>query len=152
LIFVGIVINNINLFKKMTRINIIPVSELYDQHLIAEYREITMVPAALNRTLKSKSGLNKSKISKKYTLNTGHVYFFYNKGKYLDKRYKEIIQEMKSRGFKPDPKRKFPKEIFINNNLYNDWIPTIEDYKIIRKRILSKLAQRPNWYKKSLTH
>jgi deoxyribonuclease (pyrimidine dimer) len=136
----------------MTRINIIPVSELYDQHLIAEYREITMVPASLNRTLKSKAGLNKSKISKQYTLNTGHVYFFYNKGEYLDKRYKEIIKEMKARGFKPDSKRKFPKEIFINNDLYNDWIPTIEDYKIIRKRILSKLAQKPNWYKKSLIH
>ena len=136
----------------MTRINIIPVSELYDQHLIAEYREITMIPASLNKTLKSKAGLNKSKISKQYTLNTRHVYFFYNKGKYLDKRYKEIIKEMKARGFKPDSKRKFPKEIFINNNLYNDWIPTIEDYKIIRKRILSKLAQKPNWYKKSLIH
>ena len=136
----------------MTRINIIPVSELYDQHLIAEYREITMVPASLNRTLKSKAGLNKSKISKQYTLNTGHVYFFYNKGEYLDKMYKEIIKEMKARGFKPDSKRKFPKEIFINNDLYNDWIPTIEDYKIIRKRILSKLAQKPNWYKKSLIH
>ncbi len=47
----------------MTRINIIPVKELYDQHLIAEYREITMVPAALNRTLRSKNGLEKSKIS-----------------------------------------------------------------------------------------
>ena len=52
----------------MTRINIIPVSELYDQHLIAEYREITMVPAALDRTLKSK-------IAQQYTLNKGHVYF-----------------------------------------------------------------------------
>jgi len=136
----------------MTRINIIPVSKLYDQHLIAEYREITMVPASLNRTLKSKARLNKSKISKQYTLNTGHVYFFYNKGEYLDKRYKEIIKEMKARGFKPDFKRKFPKEIFINNDLYNDWMPTIEDYKIIRKRILSKLAQKPNWYKKSLIY
>ena len=53
----------------MTRINIIPVQELYDQHLIAEYREITMVPAALKRTLKSKAGLNYSKIPNNYTLN-----------------------------------------------------------------------------------
>ena len=71
----------------MTRINIIPVQELFDQHLIAEYREITMVPAALNRTLKSKGGLDLSKISSNYTLNKGHVYFFYDKGKYLYKRY-----------------------------------------------------------------
>ena len=133
----------------MTRINIIPVGELYDQHLVAEYREITMVPAALNRTLKSKAGLDKSKIASRYTLNTGHVYFFYDKGKYLDKRYSELITEMKQRGFNCDPNRKFPKEIFIDNGLYNDWAPTSEDYKIIRARIEHKLKQRPGWYRKS---
>ena len=135
----------------MTRINIIPVGELYDQHLVAEYREITMVPAALNRTLKSKAGLDKSKIASSYTLNTGHVYFFYDKGKYLDKRYSELITEMKQRGFNCDPNRKFPKEIFIDNGLYNDWAPTAEDYKIIRIRIEQKLNQRPGWYRKSPT-
>ena len=133
----------------MTRINIIPVEELFDQHLIAEYREITMVPAALNRTLKSKSGLDLSKINNNYTLNKGHVYFFYDKGKYLYKRYKLIIEEMKKRGFKPDSKRKFPQQIFINNNLYNDWSPSLEDYKIIRKRISSKIDEKPMWYKKT---
>ena len=69
----------------MTRINIVPVKELMDQHLIAEYREITMVPASLSRTLASKKGLDYSKIPKNYTLNRGHVYFFYDKGLYLSK-------------------------------------------------------------------
>ncbi len=132
----------------MTRINIIPVSELYDQHLIAEYREITMVPAALNRTLKSKIGLDENKISQQYTLNKGHVYFFYNKGKYLQIRYNEIIAEMKKRNFNPDPGRKFPINIFIDNNLYHDWTPTKEDYKIIRERISQKITMKPNWYRK----
>jgi deoxyribonuclease (pyrimidine dimer) len=67
-------------FKHMTRINIIPVEELMDQHLIAEYREITMAPVILARTLSSKTGLDYKKISKSYTLNKGHVYFFYDKG------------------------------------------------------------------------
>ena len=133
----------------MTRINIIPVQELFDQHLIAEYREITMVPAALNRTLKSKAGLDLSKINSNYTLNKGHVYFFYDKGKYLYKRYKLIIEEMKKRGFNPDSKRKFPRQIFIDNNLYNDWNPSLEDYKIIRERINSKIDEKPMWYKKT---
>ena len=133
----------------MTRINIISVSELYDQHLIAEYREITMVPAALKRTLNSKKGLDQSKIPINYTLNKGHVYFFYNKGEYLFKRYQQIIDEMKKRGFKPDIKRKFPKDIFINNNLYNDWEPSLEDFKIIKERIESKIKARPNWYRKT---
>ena len=134
----------------MTRINIIPPKKLYDQHLIAEYREITMVPAALKRTLNSKNGLMLSKISKKYTLNKGHVYFFYNKGLYLDKRYKQIIQEMRNRGFNPDSKRKFPVQIFIDNNLYHDWEPCKEDFKIIEKRIAEKIKKRPNWYKRTI--
>ena len=91
----------------MTRVNIVPPNELTDQHLIAEYREITMVPAALHRTLNSKTGLRKNKISTHYTLNAGHVYFFYDKGKYLHNRYYELIDEMKRRGFSPNPNRKF---------------------------------------------
>ena len=134
---------------KLTRINIIPVQELFDQHLIAEYREITMVPAALNRTLKSKAGYNPKRINNNYTLNKGHVYFFYNKGAYLHKRYQELINEMIKRGFKPDNKRIFPIKIFIDNGLYNDWEPSIEDYKIIRKRIKEKIKMKPAWYKKT---
>ena len=133
----------------MTRINIIEPSELTDQHLIAEYREITMVPGSLRRTLVSKIGYQKSKVPKKYTLNSGHVYFFYNKGLYLYKRYRQLVIEMKRRGFNPDKNRKFPKDIFIDNNLYNDWTPTMEDYKVIRQRIEEKIALKPDWYRKT---
>ena len=62
----------------MTRINLIEPSELTDQHLIAEYREIFMVGGSLKRTLVSKSGYQELKVPKSYTLNAGHVYFFYN--------------------------------------------------------------------------
>ena len=133
----------------MTRINIVNPSELTDQHLIAEYREITMVPAALNRTLNSKSGYQEKKVSDRYTLNTGHVYFFYNKGKYLHRRYDELIREMRLRGFTPDSNRVFPYKVFIDNDLYNDWTPTMEDYKIIRERIQQKIAMKPNWYRRT---
>tara|TARA_B100000287_G_scaffold434597_1_gene499505 strand:- start:2112 stop:2519 length:408 start_codon:yes stop_codon:yes gene_type:complete len=133
----------------VTRINIIDVSELTDQHLIAEYREITMVPGSLRRTLVSKIGYQEKKVPKKFTLNGGHVYFFYNKGKYLYNRYQELISEMKRRGFKPDSNRKFPRDIFKENGLYNDWIPTIEDQKIIRQRIAERIASKPNWYRKT---
>ena len=133
----------------MTRINIVPVEELMDQHLIAEYREITMVPGSLNRTLSSKKGLDHKKISDVYTLNTGHVYFFYNKGKYLYKRYNKIIAEMKKRRFKPDGSRKFPVDIFKDNNLFWDWTPSAYEYIIIRQRIQEKINMKPHWYKKT---
>ena len=133
----------------MTRINIIDPSELYDQHLIAEYREIFMVAGSLKRTLVSKAGYREEKVFKRYTLNKGHVYFFYNKGLYLHKRYDAIISEMKERGFKPDSDRKFPDNIFRDNGLYHDWKPNKEDYKVIRKRIKEKIALRPGWYRKT---
>ena len=75
--------------------------------------------------------------------------FFYNKGKYLYKRYNLIIKEMKSRGFNPDQNRVFPKDIFIMNNLFNDWEPNQIDIKIIRKRINEKIAMKPSWYRKT---
>ena len=135
----------------MTRINLVQCSELMDQHLIAEYREIFMVAGSLKRTLASKSGYIESKVPKRYTLNAGHVYFFYNKGEYLHKRYLNIIEEMEHRGFQPDQGRLFPKKIFIDNNLYNDWEPILEDYKIIRQRISEKVSMKPEWYRKTKT-
>ena len=133
----------------MTRINLVDPSELTDQHLIAEYREIFMVGGSLNRTLNSKSGYREERVPKKYTLNTGHVYFFYNKGKYLHRRYKQLITEMKRRGFTPDKTRVFPTSVFKDNGLYNDWIPRVEDYKIIRQRIEEKIAMKPEWYRRT---
>ena len=133
----------------MTRINLVDPSELTDQHLIAEYREIFMVGGSLNRTLNSKSGYREERVPKKYTLNTGHVYFFYNKGRYLHKRYTELILEMIRRGFEPDPSRVFPTKVFKDNGLYNDWMPTIEDKKIIRQRIQERINAKPDWYRKT---
>ena len=131
----------------MTRINIVEPSELTDQHLIAEYREIFMIAGSLKRTLMSKTGYDKSKVPKKYTLNKGHVYFFYNKGKYLNNRYQKIILELEKREFKLSKDRFFPKEIFIDNNLYNDWEPSLDDYTIIRERIKNKISMKPEWYR-----
>ena len=133
----------------MTRINIVSPNELTDQHLIAEYREIFMVAGSLNRTLNSKTGYKKSKVPKRYTLNSGHVYFFYDKGRYLNNRYKELVKEMKRRGFKPDPNRTFPKKVFVDNDLYNDWMPRVEDTKIIRQRIQERINSKPDWYRKT---
>ena len=49
----------------MIRKNIIPVSEIIEQNLLAEYREITMASEALKRSLISKAGLQKKKITMK---------------------------------------------------------------------------------------
>ena len=131
----------------MTRINIIPTSELADQHLVAEYRELFMVGSALQRTLKSKNcDKTLSSIPEKFTLNTGHVKFFYNKGRYLHKRYNELVEEMKRRGMNPDPERVFKREQWPDE-LYNDWQPDDQELAIVRQRIQERIDAKPDWYR-----
>ena len=133
----------------MTRINLVNPRELSDQHLVAEYREIFMVGSSLQRSIKSKNWVKtKNNIPDEFTLNKGHVTFFYNKGMYLDKRYSLLVKEMKRRGMNPDPKRKFKKSQWPKY-LYNDWKPNNKDLKIIRKRIEEKINLKPDWYRYS---
>ena len=131
----------------MTRINIVPTEELSDQHLVAEYREIFMVGSSLQRSLKSPNW-PKKKISlpETFTLNSGHVSFFYNKGLYLHNRYKQLVEEMKRRVMKPDPNRKFKREQWPDD-LYNDWDPNDQELQIVRERIQQRLDEKPDWYR-----
>ena len=128
----------------MTRINLVDPRQLADQHLVAEYREIFMIGSALQRSLESNVGL--SDIPKKFTLNKGHIKFFYDKGKYLSKRYDNLVEEMKRRGMSPDPARKFRKEQWPDE-MYNDWKPTERDIKLIKKRLQQKISEKPDWYR-----
>ena len=69
-----------------------------------------MVGSSLQRSLQSSNWKKtKKSIPKQFTLNKGHVKFFYDKGKYLSERYDELIQEMKRRKIHPDPSRTFKK-------------------------------------------
>lgn len=131
----------------MTRINGgISPAKLTDQHLLAEYNEMGMVYNSLDRTLKSKNGLDKSKIPNKYTLNQGHVYFHYDKLLYLEKRYESIKDELYRRDFNLDPHRKIGNKRYPLE-LYNDWIPTEDDLAIIKQRLILRITQKPTFYR-----
>jgi len=131
----------------LTRINLINPSELSDQHLIAEYREIFMIGSALQRSMRSSRwAQTKELLPKEFTLNSGHVKFFYNKGKYLHKRYLRLVIEMKKEGMNPNQNRKFKQDQWPCE-LYNDWTPKAKDIELIRERIEQKISQKPNWYK-----
>ena len=131
----------------MTRINLVPPEELSDQHLVAEYREIFMVGSSLQRSLRSPNWeKTKKSIPKQFTLNKGHVKFFYDKGKYLSERYDVLIKEMKRRKMRPDPLRTFKKEQWPDE-LFNTWKPNDYDLKVVRTRIEMKIKLKPDWYK-----
>ena len=129
----------------MTRINVVTPKVLTDQHLIAEYRELPMVGASLLRSIKSKQGLRL--LPGEYTLNKGHVTFFYDKGGFLFNRYHLLIDEMKSRGFNPDPDRRCDFSPYIIHGLYNDWAPDDNSYGINATRLLEKVRMKPEWYR-----
>lgn len=130
----------------MTRINIIDPSLLADQHLVAEYRELPMVPAALKRTLVSSRGYSVGRVPRKYTLNTGHVMFFYNKLNYLQDRYEQLIAEMKLRGMNPDPSRILNFD-GIPAECFGAWTPSAVEQAVVVDRISLRLRQKPDWYR-----
>lgn len=79
----------------MTRINLVPPSELCDQHLLAEHRELTRIPNAVARGKFSLAGQPSD-----YKLGEGHVRFFFDKLEFLHKRYVELHSECLRRGFR----------------------------------------------------
>jgi deoxyribonuclease (pyrimidine dimer) len=105
-----------------------------------------MVFSSLRRTLDSKVGFNYKKIHDRCPLGGGHVYFFYDKLEYLKNRYLEIIKEMHSRGFNPDSSRP------VNFNglpptLYNNYSPSKAEKDLLKKRILSRIQRKQEWYR-----
>ncbi len=131
----------------MTRINLVPVTELADQHLMAEYRELPMVARALERTLKSKAGYNPARVSPTYTLNAGHVYFFYNKATFLFDRWRKLIAELHARQFDVEPMRRNTYWSVFEQVPQIVWEPLTEEIVINRDRIRERLAQKPGWYR-----
>lgn len=131
----------------MTRVNAdLDPRTLKRLHLLAELREITMVPAALRRSLRTIEPNDiKKNIPKKFVLSTGHVRFFYDKLTFLINRFFKLIEEMERRGFNPDHDRIIAFAGF-DDMWYNDWIPTDEDNKLIIARINERIAQKPHLY------
>ena len=79
------------------RINVVPPSELTRLHLIAEVREIKMLPKMLCRSLLSAKGV--TGIPGEYTLNKGHGKFFYDKLGFISNRFAELVHECIERGY-----------------------------------------------------
>ncbi len=117
--------------------------DLTDQHLIAEYREL-FIPFGMNK----KYGEPKT-VPNKFTLNKGHINFFRNKLLYLENRWDYIVTEMEMRGFNP----KYNTFIYdlnaFDKSLVNTWMPDDNDTKLIKERIIERVKQKPNFYRKN---
>jgi len=118
----------------MTRINTIDPAYLTDQHCFAEFREITRV-----------SRLAKSvELPAAYTMGTGHVKFFYDKGLWLADRLWRLQNECDNRNIRITPK----VYVLHPQGLNRGWTPTYKDHLINIERLHEKLANPPreNFY------
>jgi deoxyribonuclease (pyrimidine dimer) len=131
---------------KMTRINLISVEELSDQHLIAEFREL---PRIVNAVINGKAIIKN--IPEFYTLGKGHVKFFYNKILFLAERYAQIYAEMKYRGFKINdlysPEKMLQRIQACDDYVEQPHIFSGQEIALSRNRIIEKLKKKPTYYK-----
>lgn len=125
----------------MTRINVVPVQELGQKHLLAEYREITR-PFAKVRKRQAKGQKPPSvKALADYTMGTGHETFFFTRLQYLVDRYQELTNEMLARGYKANP---VPIENLvegIDKSWFGNYTPTQKAQVISRQRIAERLEE-----------
>ena len=119
----------------MTRINVgIDPSELNMKMLMAEHREIKRIPNCVKKGRFSMVGQ-----PKEFTLNTGHVKFFYDKLGYLKNRYERLYAECVKRGFNVQ----YYGDAFdgINQSYMNDYTETEKDRQLILDRIKLRLSK-----------
>lgn len=122
----------------MTRINVVPPSELHTKHLVAEYREIVRVFALVR---KCQSEIHKVAIPDAYKLGTNHVRFFYDKLAFVSDRYDSLCEEMTSRKFSFS---RIPKDELlcgIDRHLIRGYNPTDEAIRINRQRIADRMPK-----------
>lgn len=130
----------------MTRVNVISPICLYDQHLLAEWREIPRIPNTIRKLLKSKSSFDILKtVPSDYVLGTNHVRFFYNKLQFIKNRHESLKVEGRKRGLNLE-------SICINLEgipeiFKKDFVPSEKDVILNLSRITDKISQKPNFYK-----
>lgn len=143
----------------MTRVNLIPVEQLADQHLFAEWREIKMIGPALQRSIrhqylrvgsiKEAETLVLQSIPELFCLGTGHVKFFYNKGKFLHRRFELLSAELDRRWVQYDRTATLESHTdLLGREPWNgDWWPSTAEIAVSRQRIMERIAMKPDWYR-----
>lgn len=119
----------------MTRINCIPVEELVNEHLVAEYKEL---PRAAKLAFKRFDKDPNYKPPSTYRLGTGHVMFFLDKGQWLADRHAQLVAEMRRRGMQVN----FPTyPDYHPQQWMGNWEPTEEAMRLNRERIHERLIK-----------
>lgn len=126
----------------MTRINVVPVDELSDQWLLAEYRELPRVV---------KQNINISDAPAEYCLGKGHMKWARRHLHYVLVRYLNICLEMKIRGFKPQYSyselKDYARNTLFPKMIFETYYETDKDIDINRQRLIEKYKMKPDFYR-----
>ena len=140
-IIIFVKMNNLYNVTNMTRINsYIKPKKLTDAHLIAEIKEINQLCGCYKKSLNSKNGI--CNIPDKFTLNTGHVKFYYTRMEYLFNRFYELKEEALLRNFNITVEFQIKD---IQEEHFNDWTPNEEQERIksiLHERITDRLKSQ----------
>lgn len=117
----------------MTRVNVIPVSELSDQWLIAEYREL---PRCI------KQDIDTSDAPQRYKLGAGHMKWAKKHSRWLLNRAWDIFFEMIHRGFKTNYT---PEGLFEKAMCGKTYHVTNDDIAVNRARLIERFNNKHKW-------
>lgn len=129
----------------MTRINVLEVGILSDQHLMAEYRELPRMLPYITAWINQ--GCPTDKIPSTYVLGKGHMKFFLDKFHWLVRRHSRIVMELVHvRGYN----LKHTDTLHLAGTTPPEnpiqYTPTAIDISLNQERIVEKLRLRPSFY------
>ena len=124
--------------RKMTRVNCVPVQELSDKHLLAEWYELPRVIKMVEKQVASHGKIKP--VPDSYRMGSGHMQFFADKLGYVLGRLVFLSTEMRKRGYNPNlylysdcVTRTRDLDLLGVPNKY--WSPTEEDMEVNRHRL-----------------
>jgi deoxyribonuclease (pyrimidine dimer) len=133
----------------MTRINCVPVEELCNKHLMAEYRELPRLYSNLMKSLQIR-GLEGTlnAIPDSYRLGKGHVLFFLDKFDFLRSRYETLVAELLIRGYNIN--EELANSVYVGlsdvpDEFFNNWCVSDSDMELNRNRIKERMPINPKW-------
>lgn len=116
---------------------------------MAEYRELPRVFGYVRKLQEKGKRPRGIDIPKTFTFGHGHIKFFSDKLKYVESRYKSLVSELKSRGYNIT----FAETDNLTEGLdvywFGDYIPSEDEINLSKQRIAEKVAQKPEWYRKT---
>ena len=138
----------------MTRVNAnIPMHKLSDQLLLNELGEITRILYNVEQRINKEQDFNN--IPESFTLGKGHMTFFYDKCKFIFARYLKLRGHYFNRNGKDYSEEHLIETLsrcefikVLKPELYNDWVATSQDNKIV----LDRIYERSKGYKKQHTY